>query len=1492
MDYIKMLSSTSDCNINTSKNPFSSTIGGNNISSTTNSSLSSSNNSINTTLSFNATTHQGITNTLSVTNSIGQSQSMTQISKTGHSNRKLQVVAVIDRKEPNFSKVIQIVCSEIQQVTELLHTNLEFIEFDRLDFRETSALDLFYNADIAVVDVTQPNQQPSLSYHIGVRESMGQTYNIIISNRSIAVNDRCVLDALKQNLAHTTYLGYVLNNDGETLDCIERTAKNENLSTKGDGELVYLRNSNTILKTNKRSPFKERLTIALKSVQVEANAHAREKFLTDLRKVRDIENINDQITFLNSMRQRLDHPDVLSVDTLHQYLLSYRDTENYEGMITLIDDLLRIGQHQIVDSQAVKFLYAFALNRRNKEGDRDKALKCVLEIVDNNSSNVFPDVICLAGRIHKDKFISSNYEDIENLEKAIEWYRKAFEISQLEHSGVNLATLLRAKGEQFDNNSEMQRIAVVLNSLLGRKGTLQTLTDYWDIATFFEVSVLAENYDKACQAALKMAMIKPPIWFLKSTMENIKLINRCAASVSPIEKEKQTFLFWTEFFMEAIENTKPYENDIECLRVPVLIQEVNKQYTPSYLSINLKEGSVILFHVRESTHSSPQIGISRWEFSSSQIKAVSSSIRDDRSMYLYVHENSDDFNLIFPNAEICTKIIAMISHLDCDVDKVLPNIEASTHIEFEYERTINNERILLGKGTYGKVFQGRDLRTQCSIAVKEVEVKNDDEVQPLMEEIQLHSTLSHRNIVRYLGSKFVHNETTNTKVFLIFMEQVPGGSLSSLLRVKWGPLDNESLLVKYGSQILEGINYLHEQKIVHRDIKGDNVLVNTYSGVCKISDFGTCKRLAGINPVTETFKGTSQYMAPEVINHGHRGYGAPADIWSFGCTMVEMATGKPPFQELGIPEAALFRVGQYKTHPTIPNLSEKAKKFIKICFNPDPQERPTAKALLQDPFIQQHMRNSRKTSNKKIQTPAQKPKDLYRSTSHLEGLNASKIENYPSSYTHSEACRTERRSSSNCRLTSVKKNHTIKLKIKPDPNTSFPSISSTTTISSNCPCSTSSSNLINPTIQTTSPTNLMNNNVFQQNNSKTNSNGSHQGLLFHNNFNANSHSPHNNTDGGGNSIVINKSPLTASPSVNDSSLSPYPITGLSYTEEQNSTNRFFLLQKDSERRVYLSDFMEKHEKEIIKKWRANLNILSEGDTSPSIDENNEFFKSILLLVCNFVKTKNIHELSENLVILKNKYKLHDESVTEISSILNNLQPALQKTIKNYDIKPHWIFNLDEVITNAIRTTLTTLYPHLQMEYNNECDYPSQEKKRRLESTHRHSTESHCYSPEIYIKNSGDDDSDRRFGFNEVSKLEAENGRLYAKLITLEKETSDFFKILINNRESFLTKVKDIHSIDDQEIQTLSQTISQKNFDIIPRHDNETNILVNWLNDLGCNEISIHRILMQNYTKSDLIQYVTREELLKIGVLGGCSCKIWREIIRLRSELTLKGSQNE
>uniref|UniRef100_A0A915CBK4 mitogen-activated protein kinase kinase kinase n=1 Tax=Parascaris univalens TaxID=6257 RepID=A0A915CBK4_PARUN len=1376
----------------------------------------------------------------------------------GHSFRKLQIVLIIDQKAAKNLRVREMACNDVQKVADSLNVNLIRLDFDRLDFGETNALDVFYNADIALVDVSITQQQPSLCYHIGVRESMGQSYNIILTHFTDETSELLV-KALRKTLAHLPMIVYILPNDNSSLVSVDKSSKIDNIAQlKADIEQI---SEKPYLKSGRLISFRSRMRQALKSVQIEASAHSREKFLSDLRKARETEDVAEANRFLDKMRHRLDNPDVLSVDTLYQFMLSYRDNQNYDAMISLIDDLSRIENCSIVNAQAVRFLYAFALNRRNKEGDRDRALETVLQIIsDNTDGTVSPDVVCLAGRIYKDKFINSNYEDRESLDKAIEWYRKAFDVSPLEYSGINLTTLLRARGETFENNSEMQQIAVVLNSLLGRKGALANLSEYWDVATYFEVSVLAEDYPKACQAALKMAILKPPIWFLKSTMENIKLINRCAATMSPIEKEKQQFLFWSEFFMEAIDS----ESEIVCARFPVLIQEVTKVYTPSFLTMNLSEGSIILSHVLEnSQQKKPPPGIHRWHFTAANIKAVSASKRDDRSMFLYVHENSDDFNLVFPSAAHCNKVMAslieMTSELDGNAGRVLHDCESENRLEFEYELNNSGDRVVLGRGTYGVVYSGRDLTTQRSIVVKEVEVKNEEEVQPLMEEIQLHSTLSHQNIVQYLGCKLMKKEQGND-IFLIFMEQVPGGSLSSLLRSKWGPLlDNEQTMAIYGKQILDGLRYLHEQKIVHRDIKGDNVLVNTYSGVCKISDFGTCKRLAGLNPVTETFTGTLQYMAPEVIDHGQRGYGAPADIWSFGCTMVEMATGRPPFVELGSPQAAMFKVGMFKAHPPIPErLSERCKRFILRCFDADPQKRATAAELLADPFIQQYVPHSNRSgsANKKHFEALKHNREMHRSSSYLGGIAMG---------------------TSNIVGDSGKDQDT------PQKNLHLIIESATTPRSSSTGAFISDHNSISPN---------MSGFQLSQPSSPIIDDNTHPQLI--------------------------STPSVGSPSTLNGglhSLSSY-VSSLNRTssDESGMSSRFFMLKKDSERRSTLARFMLEYKAQIIDNWFEHL---AKNQQTTELLVTKEMLLTLLLGMRNYLLTKDTAPIQEAIDTIRAQLDYEPTAISQVNLALYAFSDAVQPSLRQQSIKPHWIFALDNLIRSTVQAAVSILSPDLSAMLSVQ-EVPG----NRMSSVSRDSGGSHSEHSTVDSRPCSATHGTTREAMwgnlspemrKELKSLADENRRLFEELVCVEREYKELLQSTLKEKRIRVERLTDFlsesgaafggghapsspllpsfqlgsSSMHNPTIKSIPSSIGA--VPISPPNELHASLsspdvpairnddLAQWLRNMNCDEATIRRIQQEEYTKSDLIDFVSREELLNLGIKGGMVCRIWRSI---------------
>ncbi|XP_073064308.1 mitogen-activated protein kinase kinase kinase YODA-like [Primulina eburnea] len=252
---------------------------------------------------------------------------------------------------------------------------------------------------------------------------------------------------------------------------------------------------------------------------------------------------------------------------------------------------------------------------------------------------------------------------------------------------------------------------------------------------------------------------------------------------------------------------------------------------------------------------------------------------------------------------------------------------------------------LLGRGTFGHVYVGFNSETGEMCAMKEVtlfadDAKSKESAKQLGQEIVLLSRLKHPNIVQYYGS-----ETVGDRLY-IYLEYVSGGSIHKILQ-EYGIL-GESAIRSYTQQILSGLAYLHAKNTVHRDIKGANILVDP-NGRVKLADFGMAKHITG-QTCPLSFKGSPYWMAPEVIRNSN-GCNLAVDIWSLGCTVLEMATSKPPWSQYeGV--AAMFKIGNSKELPPIPDhLSDDGKDFVRKCLQRNPQNRLTAAQLLEHPFV-------------------------------------------------------------------------------------------------------------------------------------------------------------------------------------------------------------------------------------------------------------------------------------------------------------------------------------------------------------------------------------------------------------------------------------------------------------------------------------------------------------------------------------------------------------
>lgn len=259
----------------------------------------------------------------------------------------------------------------------------------------------------------------------------------------------------------------------------------------------------------------------------------------------------------------------------------------------------------------------------------------------------------------------------------------------------------------------------------------------------------------------------------------------------------------------------------------------------------------------------------------------------------------------------------------------------------------------LGSGSYGSVYMGMLSITGRLVAVKEVRIssRRKDALSQAKKEVEFLQSLSHPNIIQYFGCR------NKGGMMYVFMEFATGGSLTSLVR-KFGRLQ-ESVVGLFVHQILTGLSYLHTKGIVHRDVKGDNILIDS-CGVAKLADFGCSKLLADIANTGEagcgTLIGSPYWMAPEVIRS--EAYGTKADIWSLGCTVVEMLNGGEPAwrEKFETAYAAMYFIGHATEQfpSNIPDgVSDGCKDFLSRCFERDVSRRAAAEELLSHPWLQE-----------------------------------------------------------------------------------------------------------------------------------------------------------------------------------------------------------------------------------------------------------------------------------------------------------------------------------------------------------------------------------------------------------------------------------------------------------------------------------------------------------------------------------------------------------
>ncbi|KAM1135558.1 hypothetical protein ACFX19_045238 [Malus domestica] len=256
---------------------------------------------------------------------------------------------------------------------------------------------------------------------------------------------------------------------------------------------------------------------------------------------------------------------------------------------------------------------------------------------------------------------------------------------------------------------------------------------------------------------------------------------------------------------------------------------------------------------------------------------------------------------------------------------------------------------MVGSGSYGSVHLAMNKATGALFVVKSAQSR--DGAEALENEVKILESMNSPHVVKCMGRENGEGKCTN-----VFMEYMAGGSLSDVMQIFGGALEEEVVRL-YTREILHGLKYLHESGIVHCDLKCSNVLLGS-SGNVKLADFGFARRLkaskadgVSVQHSLQCIGGTPLWMAPELLRN--EGLDFASDIWSLGCTVIEMVTGRPPWgNEIWNPVAAVLKIACGNEKPQFPQkLSDEGLDFLARCLERDPKRRWSAKELLNHPFV-------------------------------------------------------------------------------------------------------------------------------------------------------------------------------------------------------------------------------------------------------------------------------------------------------------------------------------------------------------------------------------------------------------------------------------------------------------------------------------------------------------------------------------------------------------